>query len=744
MQTDRVAGDPLEPNGVAPLLEAIQDPSAEVRISAFEAVTRLPLPPRDWVRIGDFVKWVMDSSPSLREQIAVVGAAPWIPVSSVREKVAWLAEKGQGQVREHAARAVAKFGEQPAWEPRTVELLLADLDDPQADRLTAAQRLAMVGAPGDRDELRRRCQILSKDDPVWPWLAVALARSGEDDELMAFFGDVLRGEAHWPFGWDDRALWVLANSPLPAETTQQLSLVAQAGTEPWTVEALMALLWLWTKPPGFTSSSASELVEARDLLSTFGLVTGDAWPTWEARAAMEEAMAAARERDLASAAVTVLFNEARPWQSLLGNDIVKLVQTMQGQFRPDLEGLFTAYRSQAEEVFALYSREAENGRTVLPSFVEFNDEGGPRSLCYQIGWTISRGGLRGLVTGLAAHLTAEDRVERMAAAYLIADAANYAIQPYGPQFGGGFAPEHLPAPEVLVDDSAPRYPERSTADATREGDRVECSVFAPPTVPRGSTFLIQAFAHTPSHAREAMRRAKEFDAESARRAIRTLESSVSRGTKLTFGLTMPGLRIDDPMQSLVWLGATESVEFGVSIPRRYRLGNVVGTITVSQDWVPIGHIKFTLKVTASPTADQERPPRSISAVGEQARRYEMAFVSYASEDRTRVLERVQVLPMFGVRIFQDVLDLEPGERWERSLYRHIDESDIVLLFWSSAAKRSTWVRKELRYALDRKHGDEFAPPEIGPVIIEGPPVPRPWKELAHLHFNDRMIYFMQP
>ena len=45
MQTDRVAGDPLEPNGVAPLLEAIQDPSAEVRISAFEAVTRLPLPP---------------------------------------------------------------------------------------------------------------------------------------------------------------------------------------------------------------------------------------------------------------------------------------------------------------------------------------------------------------------------------------------------------------------------------------------------------------------------------------------------------------------------------------------------------------------------------------------------------------------------------------------------------------------------------------------------------------------------
>jgi TIR domain len=89
-----------------------------------------------------------------------------------------------------------------------------------------------------------------------------------------------------------------------------------------------------------------------------------------------------------------------------------------------------------------------------------------------------------------------------------------------------------------------------------------------------------------------------------------------------------------------------------------------------------------------------------------------------------------------------VLNLEPGERWERSLYRHIDESDIVLLFWSKAAKKSKWVRKEVRYALERKHGNEFAPPEIGPVLIEGPPVPRPWKELAYLHFNDPRIYLM--
>jgi hypothetical protein len=66
------------------------------------------------------------------------------------------------------------------------------------------------------------------------------------------------------------------------------------------------------------------------------------------------------------------------------------------------------------------------------------------------------------------------------------------------------------------------------------------------------------------------------------------------------------------------------------------------------------------------------------------------------------------------------------------------------LFWSSAAKKSEWVLKELHYAMARNGGDEEKPSEILPVIIEGPPPVDPPPELAALHFNDRMIYFMQP
>jgi hypothetical protein len=66
-----------------------------------------------------------------------------------------------------------------------------------------------------------------------------------------------------------------------------------------------------------------------------------------------------------------------------------------------------------------------------------------------------------------------------------------------------------------------------------------------------------------------------------------------------------------------------------------------------------------------------------------------------------------------------------------------------LLFWSTAAKESPWVLREVRYALERKGGNEAAPPEIRPVPIEGPPPVLPPEELKHLHFNDRLLYFMR-
>jgi hypothetical protein len=185
----------------------------------------------------------------------------------------------------------------------------------------------------------------------------------------------------------------------------------------------------------------------------------------------------------------------------------------------------------------------------------------------------------------------------------------------------------------------------------------------------------------------------------------------------------------------MWRGRPESIQFAAHIPEHHPPKNVIGTVTVSQNSIPLGHVKFKLTI-ANTKSD-------APAISDCWVRYKKAFISYASQDRAEVLKRVQMLSVLNLKFFQDVLDLSPGDRWRKELYRHIDESDLFLLFWSSHAKRSEEVMKEVRYAKARKRGDEYAPPEIIPVIIEGPPPVEPPPELSHIHFNDYLVYFIR-
>ena len=269
-------------------------------------------------------------------------------------------------------------------------------------------------------------------------------------------------------------------------------------------------------------------------------------------------------------------------------------------------------------------------------------------------------------------------------------------------------------------------------------DLVDCSVFSPPAVACGDTFLVQVFVHLPEQAEIAKQQAKEFDSEAKQLGVRSLGVPIERGTALTFYLSIPKFDVDEPIQQLVWNGRAESVQFGVTVPADLAQKTVIGTITVSQNSVPLGHLKFKLSITpaAASTAKEPQP------VGDAARVYKKAFVSYSSKDRQEVLKRVQGLAVTGIEVFQDILDLEPGDRWERELYRNIDECDLFLLFWSTAAKESKWVLKEALYALERQEKDELNPPAIIPVIIEGPPPVSPPDELQHLHFNDKLLYLI--
>jgi hypothetical protein len=134
-----------------------------------------------------------------------------------------------------------------------------------------------------------------------------------------------------------------------------------------------------------------------------------------------------------------------------------------------------------------------------------------------------------------------------------------------------------------------------------------------------------------------------------------------------------------------------------------------------------------------------RPGKPLLA--DAPRPYRKAFVSYASKDREEVLKRTQALRT-AVEVRQDVLALEPGDRWKEKLFQWIDDCDLFLLCWSQAAKDSEWVMKEARYALRCRRRSNGLRPDIVPLVLEGPPKVMPPKWLAHIHFNDPVCYVM--
>lgn len=274
------------------------------------------------------------------------------------------------------------------------------------------------------------------------------------------------------------------------------------------------------------------------------------------------------------------------------------------------------------------------------------------------------------------------------------------------------------------------------AGGSAQGDDVDVSVFAPAQVSPNQRFLIQAYVHLPEGAAEAAEMAMEFDAEASRRGTTLLMTEIRRGSFLSFELKVPEATVDDPVQDLRWQGRTASVTFGVQAPSQAN-STLIGKLLISQDGDPIGKISF--KIEVKPAAAAEDP--SVTPTG-TAKRFRYAFVSYASPDRAEVLKRVQMLKLLRYEFFQDILSLDPGDRWQRELYRAIDRSDVFLLFWSSAARESEWVRREIDYAVKRKNGQDENPPEILPVIIEGPPAPPAPDGLAGLQLSDTIVYLM--
>jgi formylglycine-generating enzyme required for sulfatase activity len=73
------------------------------------------------------------------------------------------------------------------------------------------------------------------------------------------------------------------------------------------------------------------------------------------------------------------------------------------------------------------------------------------------------------------------------------------------------------------------------------------------------------------------------------------------------------------------------------------------------------------------------------------------FLSYASEDRERIVQIAEGLKAQGWKVFDDRA-IPAGENWQEHIYQQLADSRVVIVIWTRAAASSRWVQEEITMA----------------------------------------------
>jgi len=299
------------------------------------------------------------------------------------------------------------------------------------------------------------------------------------------------------------------------------------------------------------------------------------------------------------------------------------------------------------------------------------------------------------------------------------------------------SPDHSPSgsrPSTFILPPTTPRARRYGAVEVPEGimDNVHFSVTSPSVVCPGEPFVMDVWAHLLSEWEQVMQRAREA-APGAKIEVKSKgPKRIGRGTTLVVRLTLPGLTVEDPEDTILWDGTIGNASFGVMVPRDAAMGPRRGQVMIYADELRVASVQFLIRVGTFQSG--------LHVVSSPEELHRKAFASYATEDRNDVLARVQGIRKAapGLDVFLDVLSLRSGQYWEKELERFMLSSDVFYLFWSANAKRSKWVEEEWRCALDKRGLDFIDPvPLVSPEDVPPPP------ELAAKHFNDPLLVWMQ-
>ena len=779
-------GERLTTQEAQPLFAALDDPAEAVRVAALRALVRLPLTGDDWARLGDRIGRILQetaAAPSERrdERREVIEAAAYVPLGRVRHLLheglrTWTAEE-----RFLAAQVLAIARDPTAVAPLTEALATAEIPR----QTEAAEHLCYLDVTAFRGRIAPALHVV-EDAELRFWLALALAKSGDDTRLLeTALTEISRTADDFPPFWGDPERFlrrVEATGPIPQGLATRLRVFAARGGLDARIRDLaerLADTAIQAETP--TPSVQPDWQIVREMAGQIATSLVANLPPEsvlaEADLNLPQAPDWTRANGLVGGFLELLADLAEPDPmavTLAGNAIAAYAAA-----------LGRAYRADVPELFRAYVRTGQS------------DDGLPA----QLAWMASRAGIPQVLEALREPLMSSTDI-RLRACRFVEAVVRSAHLSGRPVFGDGTGPgdialpsgddflDTLPgsekgkdrsetpagaAPTVLTE-SAPehgivqgawerlrtlgrflggvvRLPQRPGTKAEppeRDGEEPLTKSIEPPApepketpVPEpvllavsgpreaspGGEFIAQFAAYVEAAREEVRRIFVETGGDTAKPILDVRTCRWQFDTPVTVRVSGRHFTVEPPEQSFQWNGTRNLLDFFVTVDAAAAPGSAVLRFEVYIAGLRVELIGTTLEIKTQ----AEQTERSTTSL--QPGR--TAFASYASVDREEVAHRLSTLQAYdvGLDIFMDCLDLVQGEDYKRTLKDEIAASDRFFLFWSAAASHSPWVEWEWHRRKEARGIDA-----ITPSPLENPEIVPPPKELGeHLNFRDAFM-----
>lgn len=257
--------------------------------------------------------------------------------------------------------------------------------------------------------------------------------------------------------------------------------------------------------------------------------------------------------------------------------------------------------------------------------------------------------------------------------------------------------------------------------------QVEFSAIAPKHLVKGEYSIIDIVMYEEEYRHIVDEIHRQADTETQEKKSGKMNIPVEANIKVI--LDSPDIEIEDNEMFGIWESSYLDFSFPVYLPDDYKKKQVLfsGRVFVND----IIATKLSFVVRCSSLFEQKLTVKREDVLS--------AFISYASQDRRRVATIVQGMQRArpDMDLFFDVESLRTGDDWEKTLYKEIENRDILYLCWSHFAKDSEWVDREWRHAFAQKGVDG-----IEPLPIELPEECPPPQELSGKHWNDKLLYLI--